>query len=59
VTAATSTTHGNGTCSAATATKLNTVIAHSKGTLRGLLSVRLPMRHTACSTMAATAGLMP
>jgi hypothetical protein len=34
-------------------------MAHSTGALAGVLSVLLPMRCTACSTMAATAGLMP
>jgi hypothetical protein len=57
--AAAPTTSGNGIFRKAMATKLATAIAHSSGTLRGCRSVRLPMRHTACSTIAATAGLIP
>jgi hypothetical protein len=59
VSAAPSTTQGNGIFSTAMATKLNSAIAHSTGALAGVFSVLLPMRCTACSTMAATAGLMP
>ena len=36
------------------ATKLVIATAHSNGVRRGLLSVLLPMRQTACSTIAAT-----
>ena len=40
-------------------TKLATGMIHSAGACRGCRKVREPIRHTACKTMAATAGLMP
>jgi phosphonate transport system ATP-binding protein len=59
VSAAPSTTHGKGTCRMAIATKLIAATTQGMGALTGFFNDLLPMRCTACNTMAATAGLMP
>ncbi len=46
---------GNGTANAKIAMNASAAINHSAG----CLSVRDPMRHAACSTIATTAGLIP
>ena len=54
--AAVTTMTGNGTANAKIATNASAAIHR---TAPGCLSVRDPMRHAACSTIATTAGLMP
>jgi len=46
---------GNGTLAKKMATNAAAAMIHSSG----CLSVRDPMRHAACKTMATTAGLIP